>query len=607
MPDFDFSQFETPPDMAELLKAPAQQTASDLGLILPRPREAIMDPSIVPVNVPEISISPRIEAIESPLTLQEFEALKPNYYRKNDDGNKFPFEPAFAHIQDLASLHYYLYPDIPLYIWQVEELLRISGYVDGRLDGERIHYDPHQAYRASYVTVNGSGKDMILIATTAIGLPLFYKHMLVVISTASHEQLKFQTAVHISNGIRTLNERVGFKVFDSVEFYHSCKERGGEIKLFVTDEEGRVEGWHPHHPKGRLALIINEAKTIPRPVFSAFDRCSGYSHWLEVSSPGMPAGLFYENHMSAVPYPARPERGRFFTRKVRQEECPHKSEEDRKEMLRKHGANSYIYRTSVLCEFAAKEDEVAVPLELVAACRSLKFDADEKDIGIGFDIAAGGDEAALYVRRGAYPFGKKFFVNRDTLESVDIADAFLRNLGITPKSDYTFNYDDNGMGKGPGDYLVRKGWRIIRRHNQSAAIEKTVYLNIGAEMYGHLKRLYSHKYIPAPPDAETEKQLTTRKTADRGLGKIALQSKKEARADGITSPDRADAWALCYFSFRPEFRERQVEVAQKRLMTVDEFLEAANGNPHFIENLVSKMTEQKPRHGEPFTFQTTDV
>lgn len=607
MSGFDFSQFEAPPDLADLLKAPAERTASDSGLILPRPRDEIVEPSIVPVNVDEIKTTPRIESNESLLSLKDFEELRPKYYRSDERDAMFPFEPAFPAIQDLAALHYYMYPDIGLYIWQVEELLRISGYVNGRLDGERIHYNPHQAFRGSYATVNGSGKDMILIATTAVGLPLFYKHMLVVISTASHEQLKFQTAVHIKNGIRALHERVGFDVYDSVEFYHSCKERDGEIKLFVTDEEGRVEGWHPHHPKGRLALIINEAKTIPRPVFSAFDRCSGYSHWLEVSSPGLPAGLFYENHMSAVQYPARPERGRFFARKVRQAECPHKSEEDRLEMLRKHGPNSYIYRTSVGCEFAAKEDEVAVPLELVVPCRGLKFVADDKDIGIGFDIAGGGDECSVWVRRGAHPFAKKFFINKDTLESVDIVDAFLRNMGITPKSDYVFNYDDNGIGKGPGDYLVRKGWRVIRRHNQSAAIEKTVYLNIGAEIYGHLKRCYSHKLIPAPPDADTERQMTTRKTSDRGLGKIALQSKKEARADGITSPDRSDAWGLCYFSYRPDFREPPTEVAQKRLMTVDEFLEAANSNPHFVENLVSRLNGQKPTHGEPFTFQTGDI
>ncbi len=597
---FDFSKFEPP--ISPLVRPAALLAPEPIPQAPPPTQEDKNAPILVDCDIlpPEPEVIPEIPR-EVPFEpkLEGFPA--PAY--TTDPNDNFPFEPAFPEIDNLADVHYILYPEIKLYPWQLQELLRLSGYVDGVLSGPRVHFNPHQAFRATYVTVNGSGKDMVLIATLALGAPLLYQHVIIVITSASYEQLKHQTEVHIRNGAEALKRRFGFDVYDCVEFHYKCKARNGEIKLYVTDEERRVEGWHPRHPKGRLILIINEAKGIPPPVFTAFDRCSGYSHWIEISSPGSKRGLFYNNYLSAVKYPEKPQRGKFFARKVFQKECPHKSEEDRLEILRKHGEFSYVYQTSVECNFWEEETSVAIPLVEAMSCANVEFLADD-DIGIGLDYGGGGDETVLYVRFGPKTVHAKFWVDPRVLDVADRVDAELRGLGIKPSQrNYTFNYDNGGLGIGPGDYLVRKGWTLFRRNNQSPAFDKTLYVNLGAEMYGHLRRLYQNLLAPPPQDQKTLDQLVSRRVSvTESIGKRALESKKAAKARGAKSPDRADAYVLCYFSHRPAFVEvMKPEVAPKRLMTADELIQMCNNDFGFLERLFQPKQVKRP--GEVFSYQ----
>jgi len=516
----------------------------------------------------------------------------------------FEFSPAFDEIDNLVDVWYLMHPDIKLYDWQYQELLRMSGYIEGRLDGPRIHFDPRQAFRGSYCCCNGSGKDLALIATAAIGLPLLYLNVIVVITSSSYEQLKYQTENHIKRGLANLEANLGnTKIYNSVEFYHRCEKRGGEIKLFVTDEGGRAEGWHPLHPSGRLVLIINEAKSINEAVFDALDRCDGYSHWIEISSPGARTGLFYDNFQSAVAYPEKPQRGQFFSRRVDYHECPHKSEETRLQTLRKHGEHSYIYQTSYLANFWELEEDVVISAALFETNAHIEAVRDESDIGIGVDSAAGRDEQTCYVRAGAALIASKCFVQKDTDVVAAIPHEFLLPWRFR---EYQFNADDGGVGHGTNDQLVKRGWRVIRRLNQSAAYQKTLYLNLGAEMYFHVRKLLELGLILPPNDKKLRTQLSTRRYNEtEGQGKKSLQSKRELKG---RSPDRADGYVLCYFSYRPKelTAEAPLIAPPKKLMTVDEFLMAYANDPEMVNRLLAQHSQENKVKGD-FTFQTVKI
>ena len=506
-----------------------------------------------------------------------------------------PFDPVFG-FRDLVDVWYAMNPDVHLYKWQYEELMRLSGYRTGSSKSVRDDWTIDDPYQSALVCANGSGKDMTVIATAAIGLPLLYRDVFVVITSSSFDQLKHQTQNHISRGIEKLNSKFG-KVYDSVEFYHNCKAtRGGEIKLFATDEAGRAEGWHPMEVGGRLVLIVNEAKSIPPPIFDAMDRCWGWSHWLEISSPGPRRGLFYDNFRRSIKYQpgVAPEKHKYFGRRVDSSQCDHITPEHERKLVEKHGENSYIVQTSLRANFHEQSSETIISINDVEACENVQPN-EQGDYGIGLDASGGGDETSLYVRKGNRKIGELHFDReKDTIKAVNRVHRYLLDLGLSPfmTEPYVFNLDDGGMSRTFSDQLTILGWRTYKRLNQSAAFNKTKYLNLGAQIWAHTGLLFQRRQIPCPPDSKTIEQLTTRPYDESGhQGKIALMSKDKMKEDfGLDSPDRADAFCLCYFSYAST-EPSPNDPPKPQGYTMEELAVLAERDPNFLENLFKQNTQ----------------
>jgi len=303
---------------------------------------------------------------------------------------------------------------------------------------------------------------------------------------------------------------------------------------------------------GRLVIIVNEAKSITPEIFSALDRCHGYSHWLEISSPGPRRGMFYENFKRAIRHPSSSISNRYFSRKVDVSECPWISPLAQQRIIDKHGENSYIVQTSLRANFFEEEKDVVIPAGLVDDCEDVE--PMDETLGIGLDCAAGGDETTLYVRRGNRLIDEYCFREPNIEVAIDQIDRRLDHLR---HQEYTFNFDDGGIGKGFNAGLSKRGWIVIPRHNQSAAYQKDLFSNLGAEMWWHVRDLFQARRIPKPKDEILYTQLVTRQNdVSEGLGKNKLQSKKKIKELGGASPDRADGFVLCYFSYKPKLIHR---------------------------------------------------
>ena len=66
-------------------------------------------------------------------------------------------------------------------------------------------------------------------------------------------------------------------------------------------------------------------------------------------------------------------------------------------------------------------------------------------------------------------------------------------------------------------------------------------------MWAVLRELLEKRQIEIEDDPETFAQLSTRKYFMASNGKLELESKKEMKKRGLTSPDRADAAALSVY------------------------------------------------------------
>jgi len=486
-----------------------------------------------------------------------------------------------------------LKPEFNCYTWQAETLLQLAGFLNPRDLSSRSIISPDTPFRLCLPAANGSGKDLVVVAAFSVWFALSGLKNLAVWTSGSYEQLKYQTEIHIKDLCKTANQKFG-NIFRSVEFYHVCTQTSSEIKLFATDEAGRAEGWHPR-PGGQLSIGINEAKTVPDIIRDALSRCTGYSYWLEVSSPAFKTGGFYRASLDAVRYPETPKLAKWYYRRVPVDECPHIPKSHIDEMRRTKSKEWCA--SSLDAEFTELNQGNIIKTNIWdTAVKTPHREAHEDRFAIGGDLAAGGDECSFYLRRGPRLLDEYHFYQRDTTVT---ADMFDRRFGAYKNiKNLVVRLDDGGIGKGVIDNLVRLGWKNIQRiHNQAAATLKQEFLNIGAQYYFHLDRLLQLNLIQPPTDEKLRLQATSRRYDQREEdgGKYRLEPKPEHIAREKESPDRADGYVLCYSSYPISVRSElpSPKPATKSLAQWEE--ELCWGNTDLIINPYGNNTNRRAR------------
>lgn len=462
----------------------------------------------------------------------------------------------------------FCYPEHQPYNWQREEMYRFAGHTD---PSSPYQYEYNQAtpYLYNLIAANGSGKDTYFITPCAIWFILCNTRARFIVTTSSHAQMKTQTFKYIAAMAEAFNNEItkrGQKApLEVREFNITNIYNGSEIQAFVTDEAGRVEGFHPFgdYPAGKMVICINEAKSIRDEIFNSFSRFTGFSHWLQISSPGTKQGTFYR-----VCQRSREDRcilGVNFRRRVTAFDCPNITAAHIKKVKEDHGEHHYIYQTSILANFYDSEHDVVIPEELITYS-----DPPSSTYNLfpaaGLDIALGGDESWLVVIHGNTEIHSKCW---------NIADANKLHVAIKNeldlcKSRYNLDLDNvNADGSGIGNPIIARlrddGYDINAIRNDMAAQDKNYYLNLGAEMWFRVKRLFEMRVLVPPKHPKLRDQLTSRKYVIRETDqKIKLESKLEARSRGAHSPDYADAYvlALARYPLDELLKERPVDAPQ---------------------------------------------
>lgn len=395
---------------------------------------------------------------------------------------------------------------------------------------------------------NGSGKDAFIIAPFAVWFILTKVRSRVVITSSSGVQLTSQTENYIAELARKVNaafkDRFGVDILKVRQRYIKCLATGSEINLFATDEEERAEGYHPLEPGAEMAVVINEAKSVDAGIFRAARRCTGYNYFLLVSTPGEPKGDFYTAWNL---YDNK--------RKVTYYDCPHHSKSEFEYDRITLGEDSAWFRSKWLAEFTTiggnyiiGQGDLRKLRQYIRNGSITTFEWDEY-YRVGLDLAAGGDENVISVWRGNQQLYEFAFREADTTVSTDKIISFFLQKQLTNDNTRFFG-DDGGVGRSIIDQLRRKGYRIARILNQSRAINVKDYRNRGMELWYKFKRLVELELIKPLPDADKLwEQLEKRRykvAEDAAIRKLQLESKPEAKADGLPSPDRADAAILAF-------------------------------------------------------------
>ena len=435
-------------------------------------------------------------------------------------------------------------PDLKLYKWQAETLFQLAGYTNiNDLDLPKTRPTDKTPLYYNLVAANGSGKDQVVISSFAVWFCLSKVRSRCVITSSSYEQLKDQTYKYIKNICEEINVSYGRKVFEIVEFLITCNDTGSEIKCFVTDDPGKAEGRHPFdEPGAEMAVIINEAKSITDEMFQAFSRFTGYNYWLEISSPGKNSGHFFKRCTRAkYTFPDPLTIGEFYWRRVTAFDCPHLLGKHIEHLKDEHGEQSLIYRSQVLAEFTSLDEAAFIPSTLFENYPNNPPRTFGLPNRAGIDLSLGGDETVAYFFiHGKLHLRTTKIRNEAILHNQII--SWIKEFNVTPSE---VRIDDGGLGRPIVQRVQNAGYDVVPIRNEARSSNPNFYKNRGVENWNRLKRAIEDRAFPLVNDDLTRQQLCTRGFSVKGIVTL-LEPKAEMRSRGLSSPDRADALALCF-------------------------------------------------------------
>lgn len=375
----------------------------------------------------------------------------------------------------------------------------------------------------SLLACNGSGKTSVFITSLVLWAMCAYKGALIVCTSGAFRQVSEQLFPNLQ---RFAPKFKGW-VFNAVDV---AAPNGSRAFGFSASDEGKAEGFHTADKlEGPLIYIVDEAKTVTDPIFTAVDRCQP-TLLIYVSSAGGKTGAFYRSQTTA--------RSHFFTHKITCEDCPHIDEAMKRDIIDKYGIDHPFTRSMLFSEFMGDDADAVISSSILERCYSsgLKFAEGEKHAFC--DFAAGGDENVLALRNGNKVTIEDAWVEKDTMRAVG---RFIQNfirLGLKPRHITT---DDGGVGHAINDRLAEMGWDVNRQNNGAKASETNVWANKGSEVWDRGRKLIEDCKIILPADEVLKEQLVNRKWRRASDGKLLLESKEELKRRGGHSPDRADA------------------------------------------------------------------
>lgn len=430
-----------------------------------------------------------------------------------------------------------------------------------------VHTTQHAPFKGALRAANGSGKDKMGIAPCAVFLGMKYAMSNSIVTSSSGGQLDRQTDTYIQQLCLGINRRFGEEIWKCNYREYRNNVTGSVIDLFATDEPGKAEGAHPIVHEGQMGIFVSEAKSIPEPIFDALTRCNGFTKRLDVSSPGLAAGHFYDVCSRSAELGWKEYHVTAF-------DCPHLAESYISDVRARYGEMSTLYRSMVLAEFGTQDGELLVITadklhRLLRLAPTIEHVTERYNTG-GLDLSAGGDESVLVVRNGNKIIAVEGFRLADTAKQILHLEGLFRKYDLVEEHSL-IHADASGLGKPIIDVLVSRGWTNVKYvMNQWEPRDKIAYANLGTENWFRLGRLVEELEIIIPKDELLSKQLANRfYKIQPGSTKFILESKVQARAKGRPSPDRGDALALAFADYKPTYVERERRRVQNVPRTVE--------------------------------------
>lgn len=379
------------------------------------------------------------------------------------------------------------------------------------------------AVQVSLLAPNGSGKTSWVEAGLCLWHLYVHEKGRCTYTTRDEKQLREQFIPVMEKH----KVRLGFTSKHS-PYYTLETPTGGRLVAYVTNDAGRAEGFHGSK-ESPLLCVIAEAKSVQQMIFDAVDRCS-YQGLLYSSSGGIKAGPFYKSHTEW--------RDQFRCVKAGYRDCPHKSDEQVRRMIQKHGENSPFIRSSIYGEFMSQDEDCYIFSHAAILSALENPPLHRAGVRVGFiDFAEGAAEYVLAVRNGNRTTINQAFRDGNKMSAVAKLIRGCQDAGLRPSQVWGDAADREAL-----EHMAGLRWGINSQNFGARAINDEVYTSWSAEAWMETSLAVSKGELIIPSDDILISQLVSRKKTFSGRGKQGVEEKYEMRKRGIESLDRADAF-----------------------------------------------------------------
>lgn len=319
----------------------------------------------------------------------------------------------------------------------------------------------------------------------------------------------------------------------------------------TADEQAEtLAGLHEDY----MLFVIDEASGIPDPVFRPFETTlTGICNWIfMIFNPTQSRGYAVDSHTK--------NREHWVCLQWDAEESELAQNPQFKAQIERlekaYGRDSNVFRINVKGRPPIADSDTLMPWDWVndAIDRDMVIQPDDP-IFFGIDVGAGGDKSVVCIRQGCIV--KKLY----TYNTVDTMELVGRVSNLIEEYEPQALFVDNiGIGIGVYNRLQELGHRVFAVDVRRKGRNEDKFQKLRDELWWALRTQFEKGTISIPKDDELIAELTTIKYKPESDGRIKVESKKDMKARGLHSPDRADSLMMTYFmgenAFRHSVREQ---------------------------------------------------
>lgn len=428
--------------------------------------------------------------------------------------------------------------------WQVDVLTSMRDYL--RRDNVE---GAVSAYLDATAAGNGVGKSALVAWITLWSMATF-PDTRGIVTANTDTQLRTKTFSEISKWFHLCLFSRWFQI--SATCINSRQKTHTQTWRFdaIPWSESRPEGFAGlHNAKKRLMVIFDEASAISNVIWETVEGAmtdrSTQIFWMVFGNPTRNSGRFFDCFNKY--------RHRWIHRHVDSRTVPGIDKAKVDMWVQDYGINSDWVRVHVLGQFPNASDLQFIPRAMAEAAmkREKRYESFFDKVAIlGVDVARdGNDKSVICCRVGtdARTYGMRTFRNMDGPKLAAAVKLFHDELVSEGAARVIVNIDVGGVGASPYDFLKDGGFQVnpIQFGSEAYNVGSTKYLNLRAEMWGKMRKwLKEGGCIEDNDDLLTD--LTGVEYGETTKGLIKLESKKEMKERGLSSPDMADALALTF-------------------------------------------------------------